>query len=111
MSADLVLQLLTGVISLVSILVGRKAATYFQVGNRTARANLVAILAKDVLSLVVLQKGVSAPKAEVIRQAIDQLRGVLVGQGFKPDTARDIAQSAIAGAAAEQGFDLAGISI
>jgi hypothetical protein len=110
-SPDLILQLLTGVISLVSILVGRKAHQYFQVGNRTARANLVAVLAKDVLSLVVLQKGVSTDKAEILRVAIDMLKGVLIGQGFKADTAGDIAKSAISGAAAEQGFDLAAISL
>ena len=111
MSSDSILQLLTGVISLVSILVGRKAHQYFAVGNRTARANLVAVLAKDVLSLVVLQKGVSEDKAVILRTAIEMLKGVLIGQGFRPDTAGDIAKSAISGAAADQGFDLAAIQL
>lgn len=111
MNTDTILQLVSGILTLVTLIVGRKATNYFSVGNRTARAQIVAILAKDVLSLVVLQGGVSQPKAELIRIAIDRLTGVLIGQGFKADTAKDIARSAIAGAAADQGFPLNEITI
>lgn len=111
MNPDTILQLLSGVITLVTLVVGRRASDYFRVGNRTARANLVAVLAKDILALVVLQKGVNTQNAEIIKIAIDRLVQALVGQGFKVETARDIATSAIAGAAAEQGLDLANTTL
>jgi len=111
MDTNTILTLITGVIGLLTVLIGRRANSYFANGNRAERARLVQILAKDILALVLLQKGVDAPKAEIIRSAIDLLYTALVGQGFNKDTAGDIAKSAISGAAAEQGFDLASITL
>ena len=111
MDTNTILALISGVIGLVTVLIGRRANTYFASGNRAARARLVQILAKDILALVVLQKGVGVDRAEIIRLAIDQLYTTLVGQGFSKDTAHDIAKSAISGAAADQGFDLASLTL
>lgn len=111
MDPNTILTLITGIIGLVTVLVGRRANAYFQAGNRTERARLVQILAKDILALVQLQKGVSAENAEIIRVSIDRLYAALVGVGFNAESARDIAKSGIAGAAAEAGFPLSAINL
>lgn len=111
MSPDTILAVISGIIGLVTVLVGRRANSYFANGNRAERARLVQILAKDILALVVLQKGVDTSRAEIVRVAIEQLYHALVGQGFNKVSARDIAKSAVSGAAAERGFDLASMTL
>ena len=82
---------------------------YFNPQRRTQRAVLFSQIAKDVLSLVTLQKGVTTPQAEIIQSAMDMVMEKLIREGVSKAQAADIARSTVAGAAAQAGFDLKGI--
>lgn len=74
---------------------------YFSPARRTERAQLFALLAKDVLAVVRLQKGISASTEEVVRAAITMLIDRLTHEGVKAENASSIAERLIAGALAE----------
>ena len=80
-----------------------KLRGYFnQTARRTQRAQLFALLAKDFLAVVRLQKGLSASTEEIVKAAIDMLTDRLVGsEGVKRETAKALAERLIAGALAE----------
>lgn len=78
---------------------------YFSPARRSQRALLVAALAKDVLGLAVLQKGVTPAQAAAMDDVIGWMIQRLVAEGTKVnsqiarDKARGQASRALAGAA------------
>jgi hypothetical protein len=86
---------------------------YFNPARRTQRALLLSRLAKDVISIAVLQKGLSPAQAAVSSDVIDLMLERLIGEGVKANSevarakARALAGRALAGAAAEYSGPLA----
>lgn len=106
MNPDLILQVVSGIIGLVTVLVGAKIRNYFQSQDRRTKADLIKTFALAALSYAELQKGVSVPVGDVIRYAIDELYTKLINYGFNKSNAMEVARSAIAAAAAERGYPL-----
>jgi hypothetical protein len=72
---------------------------YFAPERRTLRAELFSKLASDVISLVVLQKGLTPDQAARSQEVIDLLKAQLLRQGVRKENAEAVARRALAGAA------------
>ena len=80
---------------------------YFSPVRRTQRALLFASLAKDVIGIAVLQKGLTPEQAVVSEDVIDLMLERLLAEGVRANSAearvkaRAMAERLLAGAAAE----------
>lgn len=112
MSENVILAIVGGVLAIVNSLIGLRARNYFQNReegqDRTQRVYLIQQQAKLILAFVELQNGISQDKSAIIKQAIEMLGQWLKTVGYV-EPGVDPKQEAIkwvAGAAAENGYDL-----
>lgn len=76
---------------------------YFRPAQRAQRALMFSQIARDVVALIVHQKGMSASAEQIFDEAVSAVLAMLLNNGVKQDTAGDMARRLVAGAISSLG--------